>query len=235
MELIHAHTGARRRGFDHRGVTLGSWHRDVTSGPQLDTEFFARPAAEVAPDLLGCLLLHDGVGGIIVEVERYQDDDPASHSFRGPTPRAAVMFGPPGHAYVYRSYGVHWCMNVVCDREGVGSAVLIRALEPTHGVHHMEVRRGDVPHRHLCAGPGRLTRALGIDAALNGLRLADGPLTLHARSTPVEMVVGPRIGITQALDKPWRFGVAGSPCLSRPFPGARRSGSRAEPPAPVTA
>ena len=187
--------------------------------PRLGAAFFARPAEEVAPDLLGCLLLHDGAGGVIVEVERYQEDDPASHSFRGPTPRAGVMFGPPGVAYVYRSYGVHWCVNVVCDLAGRGSAVLLRALAPTHGLEAMRLRRPGVADRRLCAGPGNLTRALGVDLALNGSSLVEGPLSLHARTEPVEVVRGPRIGITRATEKPWRLGVAGSPHLSRPFPG----------------
>jgi DNA-3-methyladenine glycosylase len=184
---------------------------------RLDLEFFDRPAAEVAPDLLGCLLLHDGVGGVVVEVERYQQDDPASHSFRGPTPRAAVMFGPPGRAYVYRSYGMHWCMNVVCDREGVGSAVLIRALQPTHGLDRMQARRGDVGERRLCGGPGCLTQALGIDASHNATSLVDGPLAFVPAREAVDVVRGPRIGITQAVEKPWRYGVAGSRYVSRPL------------------
>jgi DNA-3-methyladenine glycosylase len=192
--------------------------------PRLTLEFFERPAAEVAPDLIGCLLLHDGVGGIVVEVERYQEDDPASHSFRGPTPRAAIMFGPPGRAYVYRSYGVHWCMNVVCDREGSGSAVLIRAIEPTHGIARMRARRGTVPDRALCAGPGRLTQAMGIDAAMNGVSLLDGPISVHERVAEVDIVAGPRIGITRATRTPWRFGLAGSRFLSRPFPPAMTGG-----------
>jgi len=173
---------------------------------------------EVAPDLLGCTLLHDGVGGVVVEVERYQEDDPASHSFGGPRPRAAVMFGPPGRAYVYRSYGVHWCLNVVCEGVGRGAAVLLRALRPTEGLEVMRARRGPVPDRLLCAGPGRLTQALGITGAENGASLLDGPLRLLPASEPVEVVIGPRIGITQAVDKPWRFGVAGSRWVSRPFP-----------------
>lgn len=189
---------------------------------RLGIGFFERPASEVAPDLVGCLLMHDGVGGIIVEVERYQRDDPASHSFPGPTSRNAVMFGPPGCAYVYRSYGVHWCVNVVCDAEGEASAVLIRALEPTEGIALMEQRRGEVGYRRLCAGPGRLTQALGIDASHNGTSLVDGPLSLHPRSEAVEVVQGPRIGITKAVDKPWRYGLAGSGYLSRPFPRVRK-------------
>jgi DNA-3-methyladenine glycosylase len=193
--------------------------------PRLGREFFDRPAAEVAPDLVGCILLHEGVGGRIVEVERYEQGDAASHSFRGPTPRAAVMFGPPGHAYVYRSYGMHWCMNVVCDGEGTGSAVLVRALEPLYGLERMRARRGGVPDRELCAGPGRLTQALAIDDTLNGAPLLAGPLAVHARPVPVELVSGPRVGISREVERPWRFGLAGSPFVSRPFPGDR-TGSR---------
>jgi DNA-3-methyladenine glycosylase len=172
----------------------------------------------VAPDLVGCLLLHDGVGGVVVEAERYQEDDPASHSFRGPTPRAAVMFGPPGRAYVYRSYGIHWCLNVVCEPAGRGAAVLLRALRPTHGLDVMRARRGPVPDRALCAGPGRLCQALGISGAQNGASLVEGPLRLHPAPEPVEVVSGPRVGISRGVEQPWRFGAAGSRWLSRPFP-----------------
>ena len=183
-------------------------------GAPLGAAFFARPVAEVAPDLVGCSLLVDGVGGVIVEVERYQQDDPASHSFRGPSGRAAVMFGAPGHLYVYRSYGLHWCVNLVCEPEGRGAAVLLRALRPTHGLDVMAARR------LLCAGPGRLCAALGIDGGLDGAPAA-GPgaaVRVGARAGPAEVVSGPRIGITKAADRPWRFGLAGSPYLSRPFP-----------------
>lgn len=193
----------------------------MSGGPRLDEGFFARPVAEVAPDLVGCALLVDGVGGVIVEVERYQEDDPASHSFRGPTPRSAVMFGPPGRAYVYRSYGLHWCLNAVCERKGRGAAVLIRALAPTAGLELMRARRADVGDRFLCAGPGRLTRALAIDGDLNGASLCEGRVALHPRAAPVDVLAGPRIGISRAADLPWRFGLAGSPHLSRPFPRAR--------------
>jgi DNA-3-methyladenine glycosylase len=183
----------------------------------LDQDFFARPVADVAPDLLGAEIVVDGVGGVIVEVERYQQDDPASHSFRGPTPRSSVMFGPPGRLYVYRSYGLHWCANVVCEPEGRGAAVLLRALAPSRGMVRMRERRGDVPHRLLCAGPGRLCAALAIDGSMNGAVLGAGPVDILA-GEPVERVVsGPRIGISVATQVPWRFGVAGSPYLSRPF------------------
>lgn len=188
----------------------------------LDAAFFARPVAEVAPALVGCTLELDGAGGVIVEVERYQQDDPASHSFRGPRGRAAVMFGPPGRLYVYRSYGLHWCLNLVCEPEGRGAAVLVRALAPTTGLEAMRERRGGVADRLLCAGPGRLCQALGIDRRLDGAPAA-GPgaaLTLSRPAGPVELVAGPRIGISRAVEQPWRFGLAGSPHLSRPFPPA---------------
>lgn len=188
-------------------------------GAPLDEAFFARPVAEVAPDLVGCGLLAGGAGGVIVEVERYQEDDPASHSFRGPRGRAAVMFGPAGRLYVYRSYGLHWCLNLVCEPEGSGAAVLVRALAPAFGLEAMRARRG-TPDRLLCAGPGRLCAALGIDGGLDGAP-AVGPgaaVRITGRAGPVEVARGPRIGITRAAERPWRFGLAGSPYLSRPFP-----------------
>ncbi len=169
---------------------------------------------------MGCTLLGDGARGVIVEVERYQQDDPASHSFRGPTPRAAVMFGPPGRAYVYRSYGLHWCLNVVCEPEGRGAAVLLRALAPSGGLEVMRARRGGVADRLLCSGPGRLTQALGIDGRLDGAPFDGAPLAVLPRAGAVEVVAGPRIGITRAVERPWRYGLAGSPHLSRPFPAA---------------
>jgi DNA-3-methyladenine glycosylase len=189
-------------------------------GPRLRTGFFARPAADVAPDLIGCTLLVDGVGGVIVETERYQQDDPASHSYRGPRGRAAVMFGPPGRVYVYRSSGLHWCANLVCEAEGRGAAVLLRALVPEHGLPAMRARRGALPERLLCAGPGRLAQALGIDRDLDGTSAVDdgARVSLHARTDPVELVSGPRIGISVATERPWRFGLAGSRHLSKPFP-----------------
>jgi DNA-3-methyladenine glycosylase len=196
----------------------------VTAPPRapalLGAGFLARPVGEVAPDLIGCTLLVDGVGGVIVETERYQEDDPASHSFRGPRGRAITMFGPPGHLYVYRSYGIHWCMNLVCEPEGAGAAVLLRAIEPTRGIDVMRLRRGAMADRLLCAGPGRLCSALGVDAALEGASATDplGRVALHGRAGPVDLVAGPRIGISVAADVPWRFGLAGSPFLSRPFP-----------------
>lgn len=189
-------------------------------GPRLDESFFARPVAEVAPALIGCTLLVDGVGGVIVETERYQQDDPASHSFRGPRGRALVMFGPPGRLYVYRSYGIHWCANLVCEPEGRGAAVLLRALAPSAGLDAMRERRGGLADRLLCAGPGRLCAALAIDGSLDGSSAVDpeGPVALLAPADPATVVRGPRIGITRAAELPWRFGLAGSRHLSRPFP-----------------
>jgi DNA-3-methyladenine glycosylase len=181
---------------------------------------FTLPSGVAARDLIGWTLTVDGVGGRIVETEAYHFEDPASHSFSGPTPRNAVMFGPPGRVYVYRSYGIHWCMNLVCG-EAPGSAVLLRALEPTHGLDLMAARRGLDDRRLLCAGPGRLCQALGVTFAQNGLSAADPPFEL-VPGPAAEVVVGPRIGISKAIDVPWRFGEAGSRYVSRPFPKASR-------------
>jgi DNA-3-methyladenine glycosylase len=170
---------------------------------------------EVAPELIGVTLLVDGVGGRIVEVEAYDHEDPASHGYAGRTERNATMFGPPGHAYVYRSYGVHWCLNLVCEDEGVANAVLVRALEPTHGLDQMRARRGQDDPRLLCGGPGRLCQALGVTRAHDGLPLDRPPFELRAREGPVEFVAGPRIGITRAAELPWRYVKAGSRFLSR--------------------
>lgn len=183
----------------------------------LDREFFARSVHQVAPDLIGCTLLADGVGGPIVEVEAYDHEDPASHGFRGETARNRSMFGPPGHAYVYRSYGIHWCLNLVCEEEGVAAAVLLRALEPAHGVEEMRARRDLDELRLLCSGPGRLCQALAVTGEHDGLPLDRPPFELRARKGEPEVVTGPRVGITQAADLPWRYGLAGSPYLSRNF------------------
>jgi DNA-3-methyladenine glycosylase len=186
-------------------------------GKLLKRAFFARSVHEVAPDLIGATLSVNGVGGIIVEVEAYHHTDPAAHSFRGPTPRNRVMFGPPGFAYVYRSYGIHWCVNFVCEKEGSASAVLIRALEPTHGLSVMRRRRRLTDTRALCSGPGKLTEALAVTEAHNALALDAPPFALFARTAPVDIVSGVRIGITKAVELPWRYGLRGSKFLSKPF------------------
>jgi DNA-3-methyladenine glycosylase len=179
---------------------------------------FARDSPDVARRLIGMRLLVGGVGGIIVETEAYDRKDPASHTFSGPTPRNEVMFGPPGRAYVYLSYGIHWCLNFVCREAGHGAGVLIRALEPTTGIAAMMDRRQQQDLRLLCSGPGRLGQALGITRALNGKRIDRSPFSLTAGTTRLELVHGPRIGISKAVDQPWRFGLAGSRYVSRPFP-----------------
>jgi DNA-3-methyladenine glycosylase len=184
----------------------------------LGSDFFLRSVHDVAPELVGATLLVDGVGGTIVEVEAYDHEDPAAHGYRGRTARNASMFGSPGHAYVYRSYGVHWCLNFVCVAEGVASAVLVRALEPTEGLDAMRARRGLDEPRLLCTGPGRLCQALGITGEHDGLPLDRSPFQVHARAREEDVVTGPRIGITQAADRPWRYGQAGSRFLSRRFP-----------------
>ena len=186
-------------------------------GKPLKRAFFNRSVHEVAPDLIGATLLIDGVGGVIVEVEAYHHTDPAAHSFRGPTPRNLVMFGPPGFSYVYRSYGIHWCANFVCEAEGSASAVLIRALAPTHGIAAMRRRRGQHDERALCSGPGKLCEALGITIRHSELPLDAPPITLHARVDKVDIVAGVRIGITKAIDLPWRYGLKGSRFLSKQF------------------
>jgi len=180
---------------------------------KLRRTFFARSVHDVAPELVGATLLVDGVGGRIVEVEAYHHEDPAAHSFGGRTARNESMFGPPGRAYVYRSYGIHWCLNFVCEQ---GSAVLIRALEPTHGVEEMTARRGTGEPRLLASGPGRLTQALGISGEHDGLPLDRPPFALYAAGD-TEIEVGTRIGITKAVELPWRYGERGSRFLSRPL------------------
>ena len=175
--------------------------------------FFARPVVTVAAELVGCMIDVDGVGGVIVETEAYDRDDPASHSFKGRTRRNASMFGPPGHAYVYRSYGLHWCLNVVCEP---GSAVLIRAIEPRSGIDVMESRRGLVSPRLLCGGPGRLTQALGITDQHDGHAIGSAGFSILAAPEPLPVIADRRIGISQAVDQPWRFLAAGSRFVSRP-------------------
>ncbi|MGA8785579.1 MAG: DNA-3-methyladenine glycosylase [Polaromonas sp.] len=180
---------------------------------------FSASSEEVARLLIGVRVLVNGVGGRIVETEAYDREDPASHSFTGPSPRNAAMFGPPGRAYVYRSYGIHWCINFVCREAGHGAGVLIRALEPTDGLALMRARRGLEDIRLLCAGPGRVGQALGIDHSYNGMRLDQPPFQLFAPESSLDssLVVGPRVGISKAVEQPWRFGLAGSRFLSRPF------------------
>jgi DNA-3-methyladenine glycosylase len=185
---------------------------------QLSADDFRRSAPVVARRLIGTTLLVDGVGGVIVETEAYDRADPASHSFSGPTERNAVMFGPPGAAYVYLSYGIHWCLNFVCREAGHGAGVLIRALEPTAGIDLMMKRRGVQDLRLLCSGPGRLGQALAVTRELNGRKIDAPPFHLTAANARRSVVSGVRIGISKAIDQPWRFGLKGSGYLSRPFP-----------------
>jgi DNA-3-methyladenine glycosylase len=189
--------------------------------PRLRRAFFDRSVHAVAPELIGATLLVNGAGGTIVEVEAYHHSDPAAHSYVGRTERNAVMFGPPGFAYVYRSYGVHWCLNFVCEAEGSASAVLIRALQPTERLALMRRRRRVNDERSLCSGPGKLTEALGVTIKQNGLALDRPPFELRARMVVPEIATGPRIGISKAMAHPWRYGLKGSPFLSKPFPAAR--------------
>jgi len=188
----------------------------------LPSAFYDRPVLEVAPDLLGCVLRHGEAAGVIVETEAYHESEPACHAFVGLTARTRVLFGPPGRAYVYRSYGIHALVNAVCEPEGEGAAVLIRALEPLEGIGAMFARRG-VARREveLCSGPGKLSQALGVTLGLNDGDLTTGPLRIEARPSAwrdVRWVAGPRIGITKAIDLPWRFCAVGAPSVSRPWP-----------------
>jgi DNA-3-methyladenine glycosylase len=189
----------------------------MPSPPRLRRSFFDRSVHEVAPELIGATLLFNGAGGTIVEIEAYHHTDPAAHSYVGRTERNAVMFGPPGYAYVYRSYGIHWCLNFVCEEDGSASAVLIRALAPTHGLAAMRRRRGLRDERALCSGPGKICEALGVTRKHNGLALDRAPFELRARVGTPEITTGVRIGITKAAEKPWRYGLRGSPFLSKPF------------------
>jgi DNA-3-methyladenine glycosylase len=185
-------------------------------GAALRREFFNRDVHLVARALIGAELLVGGVGGLIVEVEAYERDDPASHAYRGRTARNGAMFGPAGQAYVYRSYGIHWCLNLVCEPAGTPSAVLVRALAPTRGLETMRGRRHIDAARLLCSGPGRLCQALAVTGELDGRALDEPPFALRAATATAEVVAGPRIGISKAAELPWRYSLAGSPFLSRP-------------------
>ena len=189
----------------------------MATSARLHRNFFDRSVHKVAPELIGATLLVNGIGGLIVEVEVYHHSDPAAHSYGGRTERNAVMFGPPGVAYVYRSYGIHWCLNFVCEAEGSASAVLIRALEPTHGLDVMKRRRGLRETRALCSGPGKIAQALGVTRKHNGLALDRPPFELRARTEKPDIAVGVRIGISKAVEHPWRYGLKGSKFLSKPF------------------
>ena len=192
--------------------------------------FYARSVHEVARDLVGCVVRHGGTAGRIVEVESYHESEPACHAFVGLTPRTRTLFGPPGRAYVYRSYGIHALLNAVAERDGVGAAVLIRALEPVDGIDDMRARRGLERPEDLCSGPGKLTQALGMGLELNGSSLTDGPIAIEpppAGATAPRLAVGPRVGITKAAELPWRFCDADSRCVSRPRPEPMRAGPRA--------
>jgi DNA-3-methyladenine glycosylase len=203
---------------------LAATHQATELGEPLDVAFFERSVHDVARDLIGCTLEFRGVGGVIVEVESYERDDPACHAYVGLTPRTATLFGPPAHAYVYLSYGIHSLLNFVAEPEGSAAAVLIRALEPRWGIEAMRRRRGGRRAVELCSGPGKLTEALGIGLDSNGAPLTEPPFALHGRAGEwrgVTVATGPRIGISRATELPWRFGAAENPYLSRPLPGQR--------------
>jgi DNA-3-methyladenine glycosylase len=198
--------------------------RTTTQTPRLSrltASFFERSVHEVARDLVGCTVAHGETAGVIVETESYHADDPACHAYGGPTPRSSVLFGPPAHAYVYLSYGIHSLLNFVAEPDGAAAAVLIRALEPVQGIEVMRERRGAQRLEDLCSGPGKLTEALGITLDLNGVSLLDGPIAVRGRQDGVpvpEIVTGPRIGISKATEHPWRFCAAESRFVSRPRP-----------------
>jgi DNA-3-methyladenine glycosylase len=194
---------------------------------RLGADFFGRDVHEVARDLIGCVVSHSGASGRIVETESYHMDEPACHAYVGVTGRTSTLFGPPGHAYVYFSYGIHSLLNAVCEREGVGAAVLIRALEPVEGIDAMRRRRGLERPEDLCSGPGKLTEALDIGLSLNGTSLVDGPIAITERVREPRIAVGERIGITKAADLPWRFCDADSRHVSRPWPAQMRRGRAA--------
>ncbi len=207
------------RGPARRDAALG--------GAVLGADFYARPVLEVAPDLVGCVVSHGDTAGVIVETEAYHESEPACHAYVGITPRTRTLFGPPGLAYVYRSYGIHAMLNAVCEPEGVGAAVLIRALEPVAGLELMRARRGVQQLRQLCSGPGKLTQAMAIELEHNQSSLSRGPITLRARPPAwrgVQVEVDERIGITHAAELPWRFSAGGSAFLSRPLRPMRPAG-----------
>jgi DNA-3-methyladenine glycosylase len=193
----------------------------VAARARLGVEFFDRSVHAVARDLIGCTLTHGGCGGTIVETESYERDDPACHAYAGLTERTATLFGPPGRAYVYLSYGIHSLLNFVCEAEGDAAAVLIRAIEPSQGLDQMRERRGDRPDTDLCSGPGKLSEALGVGLDADGADLTTEPFELLAPvpGAAIQVLTGPRIGITKAVERPWRFCLAGSPYVSRPRPG----------------
>jgi DNA-3-methyladenine glycosylase len=185
---------------------------------RLPRSFYERPVLQVARDLIGCVVEHAGTSGMIVETEAYHHSEPACHAFVGLTERTKTLFGAPGNAYVYRSYGIHALLNAVCEIEGVGAAVLIRALQPLAGVEQMRSRRGLQSELELCSGPGKLTQALGVELRENGSSLSDGPIAIYRRQAGMkaQIACGPRIGITKAVELRWRFCLAGSPYVSRP-------------------
>jgi DNA-3-methyladenine glycosylase len=188
----------------------------------LPRAFYERPVLEVAPELIGCVVVHGATSGIIVETEAYHDSEPACHAYAGLTPRTRTLFGTPGHAYVYRSYGIHALLNAVCEPEGIGAAVLIRALQPLTGVERMRARRHGLPLRELCSGPGKLSQALGIELSENGTDLCgDGAIAIVTATEAAEsltVLASPRVGIAKAVELPWRFSVAGNQHVSRPRP-----------------